>query len=245
MTRLRRLVLRLLCLAGLAGPPAHAEDPAPAAAAPAARPLAQEEFVAEVGRQLKAHFNLEGDLALELIRPWSPPARVAQDWQVAITEFPAVAGSSLLVRCRVAADGRASAEQALVLRAALWRDAWGTREPVVSGATFDAGRLEVRRVDLFRDRDALPAAVGDASFVFARAVPAGRLLTWRDVARRPLVRKGDVVEVSATAGTLAVSLKGIALQSGARGEVVTVRNPDSRKDFSAFVIDENRVQVRF
>ena len=31
----------------------------------------------------------------------------------------------------------------------------------------------------------------------------------------------------------------------AQGEVVTVRNPESRKDFAALVVAENRVQVRF
>jgi flagellar basal body P-ring formation protein FlgA len=35
------------------------------------------------------------------------------------------------------------------------------------------------------------------------------------------------------------------MQNGAQGEAVTVRNLEPRKDFTAFVIDENRVQVRF
>jgi len=100
-------------------------------------------------------------------------------------------------------------------------------------------------VDLFRERDALPAAVGDNSFIFARAVNAGRTVTWRDITRRPLVKKGDMVEVSAAEDTLSITMKALALQSGAHGEAVTLRNLESRKDFTAFVIDENRVQVRF
>jgi len=211
----------------------------------AALPLAQEDFVAALSRNLHEHFNLEGDLTLELIRPWNPPALVARDWQIHVTEYPSVPGSSMLMRCRVIADGQPAGDYILLLRAALWRDAWGSRHPVKYGTTFDPTLLEIRRVDLFRDRDALPAAVGDGSFIFARSVPAGRLLTWRDIARRPLVRKGDIVEVSATDGQLIITMKGVAMQNGAEGEVVTVRNPDSRKDFSAFVVDENRVQVRF
>jgi flagella basal body P-ring formation protein FlgA len=76
-------------------------------------------------------------------------------------------------------------------------------------------------------------------------VSAGRLLTWRDLARRPLVRKGDFVEVSATSGLLLVTMKALAMENGAQGETVTVRNPVSQKNFAAVVVDENRVQVRF
>lgn len=214
--------------------------------APAAQtPLAQTDFVAAVARDLAAHFNLEGDLQLDLLRPWTSPGRVAHDWQVQIAEYPSLPASSMLVRCRVLADGAPVADQTLVLRAALWREAWVARQPLDNGAGFDAARLDARRVDLFRERDALPATVGDRTFIFTRSVQAGRLLTWRDIARRPLVRKGELVEVSAAEGQLSITMKALAMQNGAQGEAVTVRNLESRKDFTAFVVDENHVQVRF
>ncbi|MEJ1971912.1 MAG: flagellar basal body P-ring formation chaperone FlgA [Lacunisphaera sp.] len=162
-----------------------------------------------------------------------------------ITEYPAVAANAMLLRCRVLADGVASGEATVTVRASLWRDAWVARQPLLNGTAFDPGVLETRRVDLFRDRDALPATVGDQTFVFSRAVNAGRVVTWRDISRRPLVRKGDVVEVTAAVGTLSVTMKAMALQNGAQGEAVTFRNLESRKDFTAFVVDENRAQVRF
>jgi flagella basal body P-ring formation protein FlgA len=71
------------------------------------------------------------------------------------------------------------------------------------------------------------------------------MLTWRDITRRPLVKKGDVVEVSANSGQLLVTMKALAMESGAQGDTVTVRNPISLKNFAAVVVDENRVQVRF
>ena len=209
-------------------------------------PVAQKDFIAAVARELSDHFNLEGDLQLEMLRTWSTPDRVAREWQVQVTEFPTLPSSSMLVRCRVLADGvDTGTESTLVLRAAHWRDAWVARQPVTNGAAFDAALLETRRVDLFRDRDALPSAVGDRTFNFIRSVQPGRILTWRDVGRRPLVRKGDLVEVSASEGLLVITLKGLAMQNGAQGEAVTIRNLESRKDFTAFVVDENRVQVRF
>jgi flagellar basal body P-ring formation protein FlgA len=166
-------------------------------------------------------------------------------WQVNVLEYPSVAASSMMLRCRILADAAPAGETTFVLRASLWRDAWAARLPVSLGSVFEASNLEVRRVDLLRERDVLPAAVGDASYVFTRSVQAGRLLTWRDISRRPLVKKGELVEVTAMEGVLSVTMKGLAMENGARGDTVTVRNPESRKDFAAMVVAENRVQVRF
>jgi flagella basal body P-ring formation protein FlgA len=207
--------------------------------------LTREHALGLLTRDLATHFNLEGELELESLRAWAPPGRAASKWELPVIEYPAAPASAMLVRCRVLADSAPLGETTFVLRASLWRDAWATRQPLNIGETFSPSALEARRIDALRERDALPASAGDASFIFARGVPAGRLLTWRDIARRPLVRKGALVDVSAADGFLVVTMKALALENGARGETVTVRNPESRRDFAAMVLDENRVQVRF
>ncbi len=231
----RRIIL--LVLFALAGPIAAR------AAGPAA--FTREEFVAALAGDLTAHFKLEGELQLELQRAWSAPAALAHVWTVEVIEYPNVMASSLLARCRILADGQPAGDYTVTLRAALWREAWSARQPVPANATFDPALLEVRRVDFLRERDALPAQIGDHDFMFACAVQPNRLLTWRDVARRPLVRKGDYVEVAAIDGLLQITMRGLALQNGAQGDTVTIRNPDSKKDFTAQVVAENRVQIRF
>lgn len=208
-------------------------------------PLTRALLLASLARDVAAHFNLEGDLQLELLRPWTPPSRVAASWAVQVLEYPNLASTSMLLRCRVLAEGAPVADATFLVRAALWRDAWTTRQPLTAGAVFEPAALETRRVDLLRERDALPASVGDRSYVFSRGVQAGRLLTWRDVARRPLVKKGERVEVSAVDGLLAIRMEAQAMENGAQGDTITVRNLESRKDFAAVVVDESRVQVRF
>jgi len=180
-----------------------------------------------------------------LPKGWVPPAAAADHWRVELAEYPLLASSAMLVRLRLFGDGALAADASLVLRAVHGREVWVARQPLASGAIFDPSALETRRVDLFRERDALPTSAGDRGFIFARGVSAGRVLTWRDLARRPLVRKGDLVEVSVAEGQLTVTMKALAMESGAQGDVVTLRNPESRKDFVAVVTHENRVQVRF
>lgn len=249
MSRRISSLLRLLALLATAhlawAGPMAAELAGASVTAEGSTPLTREAFLASLSRELATHFNLDGDLTLELLRPWTPPAQVAAVWTVSVSDFPTLMSSALVLRCRILADATPVADSQVVLRANLWRDAWATRSPLTAGAVFEPAMLETRKVDLLRERDALPAAVGDRSYVFARGVAAGHLLTWRDIARRPLVKKGEIVEVSAVDGLLVVTMKGIAMENGGQGETVTVRNPDSRRDFPALVVDENRVQVRF
>ncbi len=210
-----------------------------------AGPLTRDDFVKSLSTNFASHFNLEGDLQLELLRTWTAPEKVAREWTLDVTEYPAIVAPAMLARCRVLADGQVAGEYTITMRATLWRDAWSARQPVAANTTFDPAELEVRRVDFLRDRDALPSMVGDHNFIFSRAIQANRLLSWRDIARRPLVRKGDMVEVAAVDGMLQVTMKGLALENGAQGDTVTIRNPESRKDFAAQVVAENRVLIRF
>src|SRR5688572_1129412 len=221
---MRRLFLALISLA------AAVFASAATGSATGPSPLTQETVVSALVQDLSSHFNFEGDLQLELLRTFTPPAIVASDWRVVVNEYPSVAGSAMLLRCSWLADGVPVGDATITVRATLWRDAWVARQPLVNGATFDVTALETRRVDLLRDREAVPASVGDQSYIFARAVNPGRIVTWRDIARRPLIRKGDLVEVSAADGMLSVTLKALALQNGAQGEAVTLRNIESRKD---------------
>lgn len=208
-------------------------------------PLTRDQFSASLARELATHFEIDGDLTIELARTWSAPSQVAANWKIEITDFPSVLASAMMIGCRVTADGVVVAQPTFVVRASLWRDVWATRLPLTYGAVFDPAVLEVRRVDALRERDAVRTSVGDRTYIFNRAIPAGRLLTWNDIARRPLVKKGEMVDVSASEGMLTVTMKAVAMENGSRGDTVTVRNPNSRKDFAALVVDENRVQIRF
>lgn len=207
--------------------------------------LSREEFLLSLTRDLSAHFNVEGEMQLEMARPWSPPTRSAIRWDVNVLDYPSTLSASMLVRCRLLGDAAESNEITVVVRASVWRDVWVARQPIVIGASFDPAVLDTRRVDVLRERDVLPAGTGDRSFVFARGVGAGRPLTWRDIVRRPLVKKGEIVEVSATNGSLLVTMKALAMENGGKGETISVRNPESQKNFAAVIVDEKRVQVRF
>jgi flagella basal body P-ring formation protein FlgA len=227
-----------LCAPALFALPLAAQQEADAA------PFTPQAVEAALTHDIAAHFNLEGDFQATLERPWVPERAVSPGWTLSVVEFPNSAESTMLVRCEVR-DASGPLTASVMVHATLWRDAWAVKLPLTIGSAFDSSRLEPRRCDMLRERDLLPTSIDDQSYMFARGVPIGRMLTWHDVSRHQQVRRGDLIEATASEGMLNISMKVVALESGVRGDTITVRNPDSKKDFSALVTDENHVQVQF
>lgn len=216
-----------------------------AAPAPAAEPVVPERFLPQLAAQLATQFGVAGELQLDLLRGWVAPATPAADWTMTVVVPPQTLVPQMIVRARLVSAGRTLGEWNLPVRAQLWAEVFAVRQPVARGELLDAAVLEPRRADLLRDKDAVPATTDLAPLSASRPIAAGALLTWHDVARRALVQRGSRVDVVATYGALTITMRGLAMQSGALGETITVRNPESRRDFSAVVTAENQARVAF
>jgi flagella basal body P-ring formation protein FlgA len=237
----RSLAFLLLAISagGMAAQPAPAPQPAVASAP-------SDALLAELSRAIADHFHATGELQLDTVRAWGLPViPEGTSPRLVVTEFPPALASSMLIRCRFETGSTAPAPWSISVHAQLWADVWAAQEPMETGELFNPGKLTQQRCDVLHEHDALPATFNDRDYLLTRAVPAGRPLVWRDLARRPLVRRGETVEVSAIDGSLTVTVKALAIQNGGRGDLILVRNIDSKKEFTAVVVDENRVLVRF
>ena len=76
-----------------------------------------------------------------------------------------------------------------------------------------------------------------------RSIAAGRLLDPNIVQRRQLVRRGAAVQILASQGPLQVRMKGKALENGARGDRVRVRNLASGREITGEVVASGLIQV--
>ena len=238
---LRYLILGLLAaLASLGYAQVSPTSAASATSTTAAK--APDPWLDTLSALLSDRYQVTGQLHLSWNRP--RPVAAPVDADLVVVTAPNELAPQILVTVRATDSAGVSSEHMLVLRAELWRDGWMIRDPVTAGSRLDPLALDPRRYDALRERDCIPA---DAKLEldFARNMPTGRLLAWRDVVRRPMVRRGQSMEVVATDGGLTVTLQGIALNDAARGENVRVRNPDSKKEFVAQVVSESRATIRF
>ena len=69
----------------------------------------------------------------------------------------------------------------------------------------------------------------------------GTILKARHVQFRMIVNKSDTVVVILGNNKLSITTHGIALESGQKGDLITVENIKSKKTFKAIVIDEKKV----
>jgi len=223
-------------------PVAFAQSTASAAAPDV---FTQEQLLADLTRQLTERFQAKGELQLELTRPWTPIAAATGSVETVMLDCPARLTSTLLLQVQLQTGGHSCGTFSLMLKAQLFRDVWVARAPIERGTTFDPNQLDTRRVDVLQQRDTVPSDGAETDFTYTTSVPAGRLIAWRDLTRRSLVRKGQIVEVSAIDGMLTITTKALAMENGAAGDTVKLRNLESKKDFSALVVAEARAQVRF
>jgi flagella basal body P-ring formation protein FlgA len=241
----RTTLSALLAFALCALVPVVAAQSAPVPAAPAAAVFTQEQLLADLVRQLSDHFQSRGDLQLDLLRPWAPLAAPAGPVEVVVVDCPARLSSSLLLQVRLQTGGNSLGNFSLMLKAQLFREVWVARTPIERGTSFDPSQLDTRRLDVLQQRDTVPTDSTETDFTYASSVAAGRILAWRDLARRSLIRKGQIVEVSAIDGGMTITTKAMAMENGAAGDTVKLRNLESKKDFSALVVAEARAQVSF
>ena len=259
MRALLFLLLPIPCAVFAAGPlerilaplpkEAAASGLLPHAASPArsAFSLTADALVAELEKQAALHYAADGELKLSLARVW-PALRLPEaDWILTVTEWPAGGlASTLLVRVKVVSGSETIIEGQLPLRAQLWRDVWLAANQLDRGQSLDRSSLTVQKADVLRERIPLvSASIDPATLELSQAVAAGKALTRRDVAVRPLVRKGQVVDVFAQTGQLGVRMKALALENGAAGDLIKLRNIESHKEFNGQVTHESKVQVHF
>jgi flagella basal body P-ring formation protein FlgA len=76
-----------------------------------------------------------------------------------------------------------------------------------------------------------------------RFVRTGKPIRMGDVRSPIIVSKGDLVTLLVQTDQLLITSKGVALQDGARGEVVRIRNTRSRTTIEGVVTGPNRVNI--
>lgn len=81
-------------------------------------------------------------------------------------------------------------------------------------------------------------------FTPRRTLIAGKPIRRSDVTPRMVVRKGDQIQISLSTGSMTLTTRGVALQAGAIGETIRIRNVNSRKIIEATVTNAGDAVIR-
>lgn len=118
------------------------------------------------------------------------------------------------------------------------------KRQVKSGEIIRAEDIELRDHPFVRTRSDtitdLSSLVGKSP---TRSISPGRPVYESELASPALVKKNSVVQIRYLSAGLEISATGQSVDEGAKGDVITVRNLDSKKLLRAVIADEKTVDV--
>jgi flagella basal body P-ring formation protein FlgA len=211
--------------------------------------LRTEAFCEALKVQMQHYYQItQGELNVDPVQGWHELNIPSENWDFEIVQFPSgPLTSKILLQYRIHSGGQSFGPYRLFARCELWEDVYVVQQRLSRGDALNENVIGRERVDVLRLAHK-PVPVGSvdlASHELTQTLSSGSALLWRDLKRRPTVSKGKVIDIMAEEGSLQIRMKAEVLQDGAKGELVSVRNLNSRKDFKAEIVDENTAKIYF
>ena len=220
-----------------------------ASGASANRVVPENKLVPLIAQALSDSFELEqGKLILETSRalaPISVPADTA-NISIKLVAQPYTRPTSFMkAQYSVMADGVTVGQQTSYFRAQLIQDVWIAQQVIQRGATLEEAKLLKKKTDVINLRDNIWIGKPDGSQQLITTVSAGTTLQERHLRRTPAIYRNQTVDAVLSHKALEIRLRVLALEDGAPGDVIRLRNTNSSKELRGTVINSRQVKVNF
>ena len=203
------------------------------------------DVLSQMEKELEGEIKESSKLSLSSRFNWgSVKVRDDRDWGVRLTApFTPSRNGRWYPSFELLVDGAVLSEYRIPIQVALFKPVWAVDQNANRGAAVTEVSLIPIVRDIFEER-VMPIDADEPleHYEFSRSVSRGRLITWDDLEERPQVRKNAIVDVEFSKGALQVKMRGRAMDSGMMGDLVTIRNLDTSREFIASVSGENLVE---
>jgi flagella basal body P-ring formation protein FlgA len=211
------------------------------------RAMAEREVMQLLTSQLQQQYIRDkGELELRLARPWTTVNVPDEPFALKVLDIPNTGVTpSFIVRFELetAAGEQVGSWQAF-LQARVWREIRVARSALKRGATLKGADIALERRDVLALHDDLVEIdADDASLEVANQIAANAPLLARSFKPRTVIHRGQTVAALLQDGALAITMKVEALEDGATGQIIRLRNPDSRRDLRGKVVNEQTILV--
>ena len=186
-----------------------------------------------------------GTLELRLTRPWSPISVPDESLTLKVLDLPTMGvTAAFIVRFELRVADESVGTWQTAVQARIWRDVWVASSTLRRGDPLSADDLSRERRDVLTLRDVLTELPeGQYAYEIAETVLAGMPLTPRCLKLKPVVHRGQSAQAVVQDGALSVTMKVEVLEDGAPGQIVRVRNLQSRREIRGKVINEQTILV--
>ena len=121
------------------------------------------------------------------------------------------------------------------------------KEALMRGQNLDPHKLSLREQWIEQSIDALPTSYFSdlVNLSLRRNVASGDILRQRDIKLKTLVRMQQKLKGLAQQGGVRIELQVVAKQNGRKGDHIQVESVDTKRKFTAKVIDDGKVKILF
>lgn len=187
----------------------------------------------------------QGDLIIRLARPWTPVKVPDEAIEFRALDMPAAnLRSSFVVRFELKTGRETIGSWQMPVQAQLFRQVWIARVPIKRGQAITESDFVLEQRDILGLREPLaqwnPA---ESDFECSDYVPAGYPLLARSLKPRAVIHRGDLVEALLQDGLMSILVKVEALEEGSPGQVVRVRNLQTKRELRGKVQNEQTILI--
>ncbi|HUR45596.1 MAG TPA: flagellar basal body P-ring formation chaperone FlgA [Candidatus Saccharimonadales bacterium] len=210
-----------------------------------ARPYNESEIKDQLTALLQNdHLKDKGELEVRFMRPWVPIVLPDEPLTLKVLNLPSTGVTpNCIVRFELSTKREILGAWQAPISARVWREVWVAKSPLRKDQMLSEADLVRERRDVLTLRESVLTGLPESSSEIAENIQAGSPLYQRSVRPRPVVFRGQLVEAQVLNGPMAISLKVEVLENGAPGQVVRLRNLQSRREFRGQVKPDQTVLV--
>jgi flagella basal body P-ring formation protein FlgA len=211
-----------------------------------AREFSENEMLAQLTATLQHDcVKDKGELELSLTQPWTPPVIPDEPLTLKILELPTAGVTpAFIVRFELhTAQATVGAWQASV-KAQVWREVWVARSSLARGVPLAEADIARERRDVVNVRKAFAEfEAGNDALEIAEFVSANTPLLADAIRPKVVIHRGQVAEAQLDDGALSIRMKVVALEDGAPGQNIRLRNPVSQHNLTGTVLNGQTIAI--
>jgi flagella basal body P-ring formation protein FlgA len=132
----------------------------------------------------------------------------------------------------------------LNLQVSLFQNVLVAKKSIKQGENLTSELFDVARREVTSLADPPIVSPGELEGMSAtRAMASGKTLTQSFLKKQEIVKRGDLVSIEYSSGSIKITASGEVKESGCLGETIKVKNMSSSKIISAVVQDEKTVKI--
>ena len=210
------------------------------------REFSEKEMLAQLTATLQHDYVKDkGELELSLTQPWSAPVVPDEPLTLKILELPTAGVTpAFIVRFELHSPQQTLGAWQASVKAQVWREVWAARSSLQRGQPVAAADIARERRDVLNVREPLADfAAGDDALEIAEYVSANTPLLARAIRPKVVIHRGQSAEARLDDGALSIRLKVVALEDGAPGQTIRLRNPVSQRNLNGTVLDGQTLSI--